>query len=61
MSVQVVGVVLHVVALVIMAVIFWGAFAEEKRSVADYHRVRDAKSPRAEASPTLGSQVGQKA
>ncbi|MFY9779774.1 MAG: hypothetical protein WAJ85_04600 [Candidatus Baltobacteraceae bacterium] len=41
MSVQVVGIILHGVALVIMAIIFWGAFVEEKRSIADYHRLRD--------------------
>ncbi len=40
-SVQVVGIILHGVALVIMAIIFWGAFVEEKRSIADYHRLRD--------------------
>jgi hypothetical protein len=39
---SVVGIVLHLAALAITAVIFWGAMVEEKRSVADYHRLRDA-------------------
>jgi hypothetical protein len=38
---SVVGIVLHIVALAITAIIFWGAIVEEKRSVADYHRLRD--------------------
>ncbi|MGP6158676.1 MAG: hypothetical protein ACLPYS_14430 [Vulcanimicrobiaceae bacterium] len=41
MSDSVVGIMLHILALVITAVIFWGAAVEEKRSVADYHRLRD--------------------
>jgi hypothetical protein len=38
---QVVGIALHVLALVVTVIILWGALGEEKRSIADYHRRRD--------------------
>jgi hypothetical protein len=43
---SVVGLILHIVTLVIVAIIFWGAVVEEKRSVEDYHKLRDARGRR---------------
>ena len=49
MSDQVVGIALHLLALLGMVVILLGALGEEKRSIADYHRVRDGADRRSTA------------